>query len=217
MAVTKQTLRDKQAKEVLRKWPMATTKLWPPPNGSGAWIRAQPKDGTATGPVIQAPGSDLFATQPDGLWVHFNGLESCDLVVVEVCGSIQNLNDKRSRYMPSTHSLVLKVVPDWANEVVPGGYGRRQRTRRDLAKTLPALDADHVNIPIRVLRVLYALTNEHYKLWVPNHVPTGYEFFIPHSSLGTYNSKPTQEFLKRMSVASQFRSLPQDVRVMKAP
>lgn len=215
MTGPKYRLSDAEAKAVLLKWPTRTTLLWPPPGGKGAWIRSQPSGGTAAGPRIYAPGSDLFATQPDGMWVHFNGITSCDVVAIEVCGSIQNLNDKRSRYMPSTHSLVLRVTASWADEVVAGGQGRASLSRRDLAGTLGTFATPTVDVPIRVLRVLYALKNVDYKAWVPQHVPTGYEYFMPHSSLATYTRPETQSFLKGMSVASQFHTLPSNVRVPK--
>ena len=215
MASTNHRLSDAEAKAVLLSWPTTTTKLWPPPDGEGTWVRAQPKDGRAAGPRVFAPGSELFSTQPDGLWVHFNGVASCDIVAIEVCGSVQNLNDKRSRYMPSTHSLVLRMNRKWVDEIVPGGQGRRQVSRRKLAATLPELSTKSVDVPIRVLRVLYALKNTDYKAWVPQHVPTGYEYFIPHSSLSTYSRPETQEFLKGMSVASQFHTLPNNVRLPK--
>lgn len=215
MSVSNFRLSDAEAKAILLEWPTTTTKLWPPPGGVGAWVRAQPKDGKSAGPRIFAPGSKSFSTQPDGLWAHFNGITSCDIVAVEVCGSVQNLNDKRSRYMPSTHSLVLRVGRRWVDEVVPGGQGRAQSSRRQLAGTLPELSTVSADVPIRVLRVLYALKNMDYKGWVPEHVPTGYEYFIPHSSLSTYTRPETQEFLKGMSVASQFHTLPKHVRLPK--
>src|ERR1044072_8950668 len=82
-------LRDAQAKDILRTWPMVTKTLWSRPGGQGAWVRAQPQTAgaTASGPKISAPGARLFGTQPDGMWAYFNGIESCDLIVVEVCGS----------------------------------------------------------------------------------------------------------------------------------
>lgn len=215
MADPKFRLSDAEAKAILLEWPTTTTKLWPPPGGAGTWVRAQPKDGRSAGPRIYAPGSELFSTQPDGLWVHFDGITSCDIVAIEVCGSVQNLNDKRSRYMPSTHSLVLRVSRKWVDEVVPGGQGSSQSSRRELAATLPELSTASVDVPIRVLRVLYALKNVDYKDWVPQHVPTGYEYFIPHSSLSTYTRPETQQFLKGMSVASQFHTLPKNVRLPK--
>lgn len=35
----------------------------------------------------------------------------------------------------------------------------------------------------------YALKNTDYKAWVPQHVPTGYEYFIPHSSFDLFASR----------------------------
>lgn len=206
-------LSDGEAKRILLSWPRSTKKLWSPPGGEGAWVRAQPSEGGAAGPKIFSPGAKLFSTQPDGLWVHFSGLESCDVVAVEICGSIQNLNDKRSRYMPST--LVLRVPRVWADSDVPARQGAGRSTMRGLAGTLPEYNDIKVNVPIRVLRVLYALPNVEYKKWVAEHVPTGYEYFMPHGSLSTYGRKETQDFLKGMSVASQFHTVPANVRVPK--
>src|ERR1700683_1091892 len=111
MAKTKLT--DAEAKGILLKWPRRTKHLWPPPTGKGYWIRAQPKDGKHPGPRIFTPGADLFSTQPDALWVHFGKIESCDIVAVEVCGHNQNLNDKLSRYIPASHSIVLECSLKW--------------------------------------------------------------------------------------------------------
>lgn len=61
-----------------------------------------------------------------------------------------------------------------------------------------------IAIPVRHLRVLYALPNDLYDKWTKEHAPTGYEFFCPHSSLDSYNSQKMQEFLRQMSIASQF-------------
>lgn len=199
---------DAEAKAILLSWPTTTTKLWPPPGGAGTWVRANPRTGNPAGPRVFAPGSELFSTQSDGLWVHFNEVTSCDIVAIEVCQSVQNLTDERSRHMPSTHSLVFRVSRMWVDEVVPGGQGRSQLSRRELAATLPELSTKSVDVPIlvllvllvlrvlRVLRVLYALKDTDYKAWVPQHVPTGYEYFIPHSSLSARSRPETQEFLK---------------------
>lgn len=208
------SLSDAEAKEILLMWPRTGERLWATHETSGAWIRAQPSDGATTGPKLYAPGAKLYSTQPDGLWAHFNGLDSCDVVVIEVCGSNQNLNDKRSRYMPSSHSVVLRVGNPWMEEPVKTrGRGGPLRSRRELAGGLPATDAKTSDVPIRHLRVLYALKNADYKKWCGEHTPTGYEYFIPHSSLRSYNSQKMQEFLRRMSIASQFYSAPKHVRL----
>ena len=66
-----------------------------------------------------------------------------------------------------------------------------------------------VAVPVRHLRVLYALPDDLYREWAKEHVPTGYEFFCPHSSLDSYTSQKMQEFLGQMSIASQFYLKPQ--------
>jgi hypothetical protein len=157
----------------------------------------------------------MFSTQPDGLWAHFSGLDYCDVVVIEVCGTTTNLNDKRSRYMPSTSSLLLEVSAGWAKSG-SAGRGRGGPTRahwrtagfdEDDLSTMPRL------VPVRHLRALYALPDEQYKKWTPNHAATGYEYFVPHSSLGTFNSQPMQRFLRQMSISSQYYKDPRSFRV----
>jgi len=195
-------LSDGEAKKVLLRWP-GRTRVWPPPQGRGFWIRGQPGSGGKPGPRISSPGATLFTTQPDGLWVHFNSVISCDVVVVEVCGTIQNLNDKRSRYIPASHSLVLACSAAWfAEETTVQRGGRRPRWK---AAVSISKKPGNLELPIRHLRVLYAIRNALYHKWCREHTPTGYEFFCPHSSLATYNSQQMQAFLRQMSSAAQFR------------
>jgi len=203
-------LTDGQAKGILLKWPTRTKKLWPPPSGTGYWIQGQPKSGTMPGPCLSAPGATLFKTQPDGLWVHFQKQTSCDVVVVEVCGSIQNLNDKRSRYIPSSHSLVLSCKKTWLEEEITVNKGSKS-PRWKASVSLGLLPNEDLSIPVRHLRVVYALPNEKYDEWCSQHTPTGYEFFCPHSSLDSYKSQKMQNFLKQMSIAAQFYVKPKSI------
>lgn len=201
--MAKNKLKNAESKAILLKWPAYTGKLWRAPQGDGRWIRGQPIDGRSTGPRIVSPGAKLFFTQPDGLFIYFNGVESCDIVVIEVCGTIQNLNDKRSRYIPSCHSLILVCRRKWLLQEIPitgGGF----KPRWEIADTFPNAPQADLSTPIRHLRVLYALPNAEYRKWCPSHIPTGYEYFCPHSSLGSYNGQKMQSFLRRMSIASQF-------------
>lgn len=203
-------LSDNDAKQILLAWPTRTNRLWPPPNGKGFWLQGQPRVGDTPGPKLSAPGATLFRTQPDGLWVYFQDQNSCDVVVVEVCGTIQNLNDKRSRYIPASHSLVLTYSPNWMREEIKikgkgtlprwKAFGTRKRPLKDKTK-------DYVTA-IRHLRVLYSLPNALYDSWCSEHVPTGYEFYCPHSSLASYNSQKMQVFLRQLSSASQFYVTP---------
>jgi hypothetical protein len=98
---------DAQAKAALRTWSLVT-RIW-----SGGeyvyWLRAQPTDPgeAARAPRLTVPGSREFQTQPDGLWITL-GVEAtaakagaarfADCIVVEACGTAQNLSDKRARY-----------------------------------------------------------------------------------------------------------------------
>lgn len=193
-------LSDKMAKKILRKWP-TRTKVWTP-TLAGWWLRAQPVEVGATGPRFRAPGAILFKTQPDGLWLYLRPEERyADAVVVEVCQSVQNLNDKRSRYMPATHSLVVECPRRWLVaeiSVQRGGLQPRWRA----ARTFESQPTERLIVPVRFLRVLYALPNAVYRKWMPGHVPAGYEYFMPHSSLDSYPSPAMQRFLRRLTLSS---------------
>lgn len=208
--MAKSKLSDKEAKGILLSWPKRSADLWPPPGGSGFWLQGQPRSATEPGPKLSAPGATMFRTQPDGMWVFFHDWRSCDVVVVEVCGTIQNLNDKRSRYIPASHSLVLTCSPDWLREEIPTkGRGRisRWKASGNLKSPNKGRTLDYV-AAVRHLRILYALPNKLYHDWCAEHVPTGYEFYCPHSSLDSYNSQKMQGFLRQLSIASQFYVTP---------
>jgi hypothetical protein len=134
--------------------------------------------------------------------VHFSNDDYCDIVAVEVCGTAQNLNDKRSRYIPASHSLLLKCLEKWLREEISvQGGGKLPRWKA--AVSIAHAPKGDVSLPIRHLRVLYALPNSIYHKWCGQHVPTGQEFFCPHSSLDSYHSPKMQAFLGQMSIANQ--------------
>lgn len=201
-------LSDGEGKDILRSWPSRTNKLWRPPKGRGFWIRALPKTEPATCPSIHSPGANLFKTQPDGLWVYIHTESSnyADVVCVEVCGTAQNLNDKRSRYIPASHALVLTCPLLWLLEDMrlPNG-GHRPRWKASATFThKPTADLD---FPIRHMRILYALPNALYRDWKGNHTPTGYEYYCRHGSLDSYQSQYMQHFLRRMAFESHYMTL----------
>ena len=199
-------LSDAEATQILLRWPIRTM-TWPAPGGTGYWLQAQPKSDANPGPRIFSPGATQFPTQPDGLWAFFHPFGSCDLVAEEVCGTIQNLNDKRPHYIPSTHSLLLSVSTRWLNHTIPI-QGGGQRTRWESTGRLTVALVADLDLPVRHLRVLYALPNTLYHSWCSEHTPTGHEFFCHHSSLSSYSSQTFQELLKRMSIATQFYVTP---------
>jgi len=194
-------LSDSAAKRVLRRWPTRTRRLWTP-DAPGWWLRAQPVDGQTTCPRFRAPGARLFKTQPDGLWLFLQPDDGyADAIVVEVCQSIQNLNDKRSRYMPATHSLIVECPRTWLLAEISVQRGGRQPRWR-AAGTFADEPTAPLVLPVRFLRVLYALPNSIYRTWLLEHVPAGYEYFVPHSSLGSYEAPPMQDFLRRLTISS---------------
>ena len=203
--MSKTKLKDAEAKRILLRWPMRTKRLWPTPSHMGFWLRAQPRKGRMSGPVLKSPGAALFSTQPDGMWIYLDERNFADAVCLEVCGSVQNLNDKRSRYMPASHSLVLTVSQRWLREgirVQRGGTQPRWIACRTI-KTTPQRDLE---VPVRFLRVLFVIPNRIYRKWVPNHAPTGWEYYCPHSALGGFTSQKMQIFLRQMAPTSHLYS-----------
>jgi len=212
---------DKEAKAIFReKWPEVSgndvrSVTWPTPPGFGAWLRAQPvrEDSKPTAPRLSIPGSTAFKTartQPDGLWML---LEPCaqfvDLLVIEVCGTSQNLNDKRFRYAPSTTAMLLHVSPDWLDDTVTtrGGGKKQRRVLAEMRDGVADAGAD-IEVPVRWLQVLYAVPNDLYKKRTAAEVPGAHEYFCRHSSLTTYNSRPLQQLLSRMTIRSHFLTDP---------
>lgn len=195
---------DSQGKAILRNW-NPRTRIWPPPDGKGWWLRARPNGIGQVGPKLRAPGANLFSVQPDGLYLFLGHAEYADAVCIEVCGSITNLNDKRSRYVPSSHSLLVDIPRRWLRQNFDLQNGGVAPAWRASGAFVSEPQADVVR-PIRHLRVLYCLPDAHYDDWKNNHTPTGYEFFCRDGSLDTFNSPPTRVFLRQMSIASQFRT-----------
>jgi hypothetical protein len=176
------------------------------PSHGGVWVRARPIPNISS-PVLHSPGARTFKTQPDGLWLSIFNPIFADAICIEVCGSIQNLNDKRSRYMPSSHSLMVTCPRTWLNRDVRLPKSGRKPLWKRVAGFSKAPESA-VSLPIRLLRVLYALNADDYDKWIPTHVPTGYEYFCVNTSLGSYNSQKMQSFLRQMSVRAQFYTRP---------
>jgi hypothetical protein len=200
-------MKDSAAKKLLlQKWPDYSTDVWPVPGKDGSWIRARPAPRGKASVQLKCPGASLFKIQPDGLWLFVCSPEFVDAIVIEVCSSVQNLNDKRSRYMPSSHSLVAQLPVKWFGTTV-----QKKKQKLEIWQLCAGLSIKPVSdqtLPVRFLRVLYVLPSDIYDLWVPQHAPTGYEYFCVDSSLGSFTSQPMQAFLRQMSIASQFYTRP---------
>ena len=197
---------DLIAKDKLRLWPMVTTTVWAPSVDDGCWLRAQPVDGGPAGPRLVGAGSDLFSTQPDGLWICLVPERGfADAVAVEVCGSSQNFNDKRARYAARTMATVVRCSHAWLHaEVSTQGGGRAKRW--EVAGTFDAAfpPSSEVTLPLRFLRVLYFLNDALFDSWSATGVPEAHEFVSRYQSVGSYTSPQMQKFLKRMTLDVHF-------------
>jgi hypothetical protein len=91
-------------------------------------------------------------------------MEFVDALVVEVCGTAQNLNDKRSRYGPGAGVLLARVSAGWLVEAIPT-RGGGQAFRWELARVSEPAQGAELRIPVRWLQVLYSLPNKLYGTW----------------------------------------------------
>ena len=103
-----------------------------------------------------------------------------DILAIEACSSLPNLLDKRSRFAPSTHSLLAVCPVPWllapvtANDPTP----RWQATGR----AAPSAGAP-LRLPVRDIRVMYALKQNHYQGFAEIQIPHPHEYFVPMDTL----------------------------------
>jgi hypothetical protein len=196
-------LSDGNAKAALRKWPLRPREEWgwAVGTGCGPWVRVLPVHGnTKKNRRVEflVVGMDTAATQPDGLWISVGPkAEFVDVVAVEHCGTRQNFYDKRSRYMATLYSRVLAVGKGWYQVQVPV-QGGGSKTMRSLCQQFPRRMTGAERIPIRHVRVLYALHPKDYDTF--HSTPFGpHEFFCPHYALTQRTSPMLRDFVKRLS------------------
>ncbi len=168
----------------LKAWPQQPPGLLREPVGSGAWLRGRPADECGSSqPFLKLPGSERFRTLPDGLWLHFGGSLNepyADIFAIEACSSLQNLLDKRSRFAPSTQSMLALCPISWLlAPVLPN-----DPTPRWVATGL--LDREPTRplvVPVRDMRVMYGLRSRHYDHFATSQVPHAHEYFVPMETL----------------------------------
>ena len=118
-----QTL-DALVRERLKQWPQRPPGVKSTALRDDAWLRGRPSEDVSNHPFLKLPGSTRWRTLPDGLWLNFVGTPVdayVDIFAIEACGSLQNLLDKRSRFAPSTHSLLAVCPVQWLlSPVMPG-------------------------------------------------------------------------------------------------
>lgn len=194
----------------LQQWPQRPPGLPHAGNGRDAWLRGRPAEIAASyNPFLKVAGSNLMRTLPDGLWLKFGGTlvePFVDIVAIEACGSLQNLLDKRSRFAPSTQSLLAVCPVPWL--LAPVGPGDKT-PRWSVTGVLRREPATPLVLPVRDVRVIYGLKSRQYEGFASGNIPHAHEYFVPMDALTAENSyldPALQALVARASAAANFFS-----------
>ena len=187
----------------LRQWPQRPPGLASHASPSGRWLRGRPSDlAGPCHPFLKLPGSERLRTMPDGLWLNFGGtpLEPfVDIFAIEACGSFANMLDKRARFAPSTHSLLAVCPVPWLLEPASGADPTPRWRRTGVLREEPV---QPLNLPVRDVRVLFALKERHYHGLMRCHVPHPHEYFVPMAKLVAKDAPDDPELQALVSRAS---------------
>jgi hypothetical protein len=175
---------DSLVRARLRTWPQRPPGATAGRGASDAWLRGRPADiANAHEPYLKLPGSTRMRTLPDGLWLNFGGTPAepfADILAIEACGTLPNLLDKRSRFAPSTHSLMAVCPVPWLLAPVSANDPTSRWRATGIITGEPARP---LILPVRDVRVLYALKQHHYAGFAASQVPHTHEFFMPMDAL----------------------------------
>ncbi len=172
---------DSMVRARLTQWPQHPPGL--DCDRKGAWLRGRPDASNANLCFLKLPGSDRLRTMPDGLWLNFGGTPEepfADIFAIEACSSLPNFLDKRSRFAPSTNSLMAVCPVAWLlAPISPASTIPRWKTTGVVRDTPTA----PLILPVRDLRVMYGLRERHYTGFLQHQVPHPHEFFVPMDAL----------------------------------
>ncbi len=192
----------------LRGWPQRPPGIGRSMHNPGSWLRGRPTEiAGGAHPFLKLPGSQRLRTLPDGLWLNFGGTAQepyVDIFAIEACGSLANMLDKRARFAPSTNSL-LAVCP------VPWLIGPTSSTdptpRWRCTGVLRAEPTHPLALPVRDIRVMYALKARHYVGLLRSHIPLPHEYFVPMDkrvAKDAQDDPQIRELVARASAAAHF-------------
>lgn len=103
-----------------------------------------------------------------------------DIFAIEACATLSNLLDKRSRFAPSTQALLAVCPMLWLHASV-GPSDPTPRWQATGVLREPPQQA--LVLPVRDVRVLYALKPRQYRSIAAGRVPQPHEYFMPMDAL----------------------------------
>lgn len=201
---------DKLVRARLRQWPQRPPGIAQTPGARDGWLRGRPCESTGTNfPFLKLPGSNRFRTLPDGLWMNFGGTAQeayVDIFAIEACSTLTNLLDKRSRFAPTTHSLLAVCPVPWLLRPVLEGD---PTPRWKVTGVIRAEPTTALIVPVRDIKVMYALKTRHYQGFTESQIPHPHEFFVPMEALTAergHESPAIRALVARSAVNANFLS-----------
>lgn len=192
----------------LQCWPQSPPGAVSPSSAADHWLRGRPGAISENShPFLKFPGSSRLRTLPDGLWLHFGGTPGepfVDIFAIEACGSLQNLLDKRSRFAPSTHSLLAVCPLPW---LLASASVSETTPRWQLTGVLRRLPIGPLVLPVRDVRVMYGLKQRHYDGFMKTQIPHPHEYFVPMRALvaeDAVHNPAMQALVSRASANANF-------------
>ncbi len=203
---------DQLVRMQLKKWPQQPPGVVSSPKQPGTWLRGRPGDpSVAAHPFLKVPGSNRLRTLPDGLWLHFSPSAAdpyVDILCIEACSSLSNLLDKRSRFAPSTTSLLAFCPVPWLLAPVQAGD---PTPRWRLIRMLKEEPTQPLVLPVRDVRVVFGLKSRHYEGFARSQVPQAHEYFCPMEALiaeRSHEDPDMRALISRASATANFMRLP---------
>jgi hypothetical protein len=203
---------DRKVRSQLRKWPQRPPGVVHSTKQPGTWLRGRPGDADGPAhPFLKLPGSDRLRTLPDGMWLHFSPSAIdpyVDILCIEACSSLQNLLDKRSRFAPSTSSLLAVCPVPWLLAPV---QPKDPTPRWRLVRLLKDEPVQPLTLPVRDIRVVFGLKSRHYDGFARSQVAHPHEFFCPMEALTAergHEDPDMRAMMSRATASANFMRLP---------
>ncbi len=204
---------DHRVRQQLSKWPQCPPGIEPNGPRGGTWLKGRPGDQRLSShPFLKLPGSQVFRTLPDGMWLHFSPGSArdpyVDILCIEACSTLANLLDKRSRFAPSVSSLLALCPLPWLL-APPERGGAVPRWR--LIRWLEQQPTGPLMVPVRDVRVVFGLQRPHYGAFAENQVPQPHEYFCPMEALtaeGGDKDPAMRALMARTSSIANFMHFP---------